>query len=339
MPSLTTLRDNYLAQFARTRTKQYADLPRARTVEAHRLQIERALHVLRDKPLDRLTVNDFKQLVLDTAARTGQSNVNQQLSALTGLIEYLRDERLFTADDLESWTRFKTKQYLPVRSDVRHKYLRPDEVTRLFMTIRSNPTAAQADRDTAFFGTLLLCPARVNALASVRLSDVTYRDDAPGPRFELLTDTKTHTAQLRFVFHAAALAGGVDGFAALANYHRWRLAIPPDRLRDATDGGAYWLNIKTRPDRPGYDQPNRATFLTVFKTAVERSGMPTVTTHWLRHTFGQATKHALSAREEQEVFGHGARRTMTEHYLKHDDPDRLRLLCLRSAEIISSNDW
>jgi site-specific recombinase XerD len=330
---LTDLITQHLAQFAAEKTKTHEQTPRENTLRAHRLQLERFAHEYDQQfaDLSGLTVNWCKDWVIHLAQRTGPANVNQALTALTGFLSYLADADLWDRDSLESWQRFQKRQYCRPRSRSSSiKYLRSERLEAILKGIAATPNRRQADRDVAFFGSILAL-ARPGELILIQRRHIKYcPETGDSPRsFQILIPAeiaKDHSERIVEIFEGNII-GDVNIFGCFYSYAVWRTEHGP-----AAPDSPFFIGIRQNQQ----DGTSRRLWAKLFKRAAQRAGLPFVSAYWLRHSAGELGLGKLHPREMAQLFGHSDERT-TEGYTNHRNEDRLREARLRlHAAILES---
>lgn len=322
--TLSNLVELHLQQFIQERTKTYSEPPREATVKAHRnplLQVAAAFDREHNDVSD-LTMTFLKDYVLTyEQSGAGISAVNQYLTAITEFMRYLRDRKVIDRDDLESWSAFHRKNYRKWRRPgANRKFLRCNELEDLF-TCMANDTRnpVQANRDIAFFGSLLLGPSRLGELLRLNIADVKYipaQDKIPA---HFLLDmkaeyTKDHDAKQLMIFEGVTV-GSIKIFQHFLGYHNW---LTEKRGTTGSPDDPYFVAI--RKQHLG-DRPSARNWHKVFATHAKRVGLA-VTPHWLRHTFGEIVAPKIDRRDLRQIYGHSDERT-THGYTDHSNSERL----------------
>ena len=329
--TLTDLIRNHLEQFAQENTCR-GQLPRPKTIEAHRLHLERFALSAENRPgsiddLQNLTVNFCKQFFLQSTKGTGTSNRNQCLAAITGFPRWLADDGKWNRGNLESWQRFHSKEYKRwTRSAPNHKFLTQEKLAAFFRSFEDNDrNPIHNHRDAAFFGLIFFGPSR---LGEIRLIDMEHirmisrapNDVEPEASCEIFipaANTKTnqeHTLRLC----ESSIVGGVNIFDHLEAYYDWR--------KEQSDTGPFFIALRSKQgfqpaEHTSLWRPSTANWHKILKNAAKRSGVK-MTSHYLRHTFGEIAASALNERDLRQIYGHSVV-TITRGYTDHDNGDRL----------------
>jgi len=324
---MTDLITAHLTQFSRTRISG-REPPRPNTIRAHRLALERFAEALADQVI---TINFCKNHLLGIADVNGASSVNQNLAALTAYLRWLADEGRISRDDLASWLSFHESQIQRWQPpSFNYKWLDPAQLARLFTHFRCASNEIRTARDVAFFGCILLLPTRLGELALLNCEHLTHleADGEAVARFEIFVPksiAKNHKDQLPAIFSDAALVGDADIYESLFQYWQWRRGLQPA----PTDP----LFVSLRKERFG-QRASARNWSKVFKTAAGKAELQ-VTSHWLRHTYGERGRGVLGDRDMRQLYGHSSSKT-TEGYTDHDDRDRLRAAQHRAAQAITN---
>ncbi len=326
---MTDLIAQHLDQFAQTRIGKRRQYPRANTLRVHRLCLERFAEAMSGQSL---TVNACKDYLNRIAKANGASSVNQNLAAITAYLRWLADEGQFPRDDLESWQSFHKSQYQPWQPpEWNYKYLDHEQLARVFGCLRGRGNETRGLRDVAFFGCLLLLPARIHEAALLRTEHLrpVEADEHYPARFEVLIPApiaKNGKDHLGAVFSDRALIGECDVYDALAQYWQWRQDLGP-QPSDA-------LFVSLRAERFGQPASPRS-WAKVFATAARKADLK-ISSHWLRHSYGEFGRGVLDDRDMRQLFSHSSAKT-TEIYVDHDNHSRLLAAQYRAAGAISEH--
>ena len=130
------------------------------------------------------------------------------------------------------------------------------------------------------------------------------------------TNTKTnqeHTLRL----YESSIVGGVNVFTHFQAYYDWRI--------QQSDAGPFFValrNVGFQSNGPAaLRRPTTANWHKVLKTAATCSGV-TMTSHYLRHTFGEIAASVLDGRDLRQIYGHSAA-AITRNYTDHENGERL----------------
>ncbi|MFH1011033.1 MAG: site-specific integrase [bacterium] len=311
---MTTMLDlirAHLEQYARESTSRGWP-PRAKTIEAHRLPLERFARDFDTTGTDpaSLSVNFLKDWFIRIGQNGGVSNRNQILSALTEFLRWMVNDNRLSADVLASWQHFHSKEYRRWRRGApNHKFLRAEQLAALMKALDRNASGSvDSDRNLAFFGLIFFGPSR---LGEIRLMDCDHITKAD-THFEIIIPAaNAKNGQSRtFRLLEDSLLGGADIFSALERYHTWRTA--------QSSTGPYFVALRGNmtPRRP-----TSANWHSILKTAANRAGIK-ATSHYLRHTFGELAASVLDERDLRQIYQHSNPET-TRIYTDHENGDRL----------------
>lgn len=331
--TLTYLVSAHIDQFVRSRTKTHGKKPRDNTIIAHKSPLERiaAAYDADHNDAAGLTVNFLKDWFLSyEETGVGISAVNGALTAVSEFMRFLRDDNRISRDDLESWQAFHRKNFRRWKRTTSHrKYLRPDELQDLFSAIAFDSRfPAQRDRDMMFFASILLGPSRLGELHLLNIADVHYINDGNPAYVLLIVKTeyaKDHEEHRLMIFDGSSI-GGIDIFPYFQSYHQWRMDQP-----DTSPDSPYFVAI--RPPHLG-ERPSVRNWHKVFDTHANRCGLA-ITSHWLRHTYGEIVSSHVERRDLRQIYGHSSDKT-TEGYTDHANDGRLRKARQNAAKAISN---
>jgi site-specific recombinase XerD len=297
------------------------------------LQLERFAHHFDStgRPPESLNVNDCESWVQSLQDRTGQSNVNQCLTAISGFLTYLVKDGRLPMDSLHLWQLYHKSQYMPVRClGTSLKFLRPEVVTALFDTAAGRPNQRQAHRDVAFLATIFLCVERPETVSQLRMRHVLYRAE---PGFSKLVFSfpgeirKTHRpTDCEINEHLAQPTAHFDAWPHLFAYDQWRREQMP-----ADPDSPYFVGVCPLRIVP----PSMSTWHSNFATIARKAGHPHTTLYFLRHTAGELAKQSMPISDVAQLFDHGDTRT-TERYTRHNNADRRRELLHKFATDLSN---
>ena len=331
--NLPDLIQRHIERASREDTKRGAP-PRPATQKARWLQLDRFEQYCRAHQIIKgadLTVNMLKDWILSIPITSGPSNRNQAIAILSGFVAWLADDRTFSRDDADSWSNWAKQHYRKWRHrgpDL--KFLRPEQLESLLLSMADEtPNPTQSARDLSFFGLILFGPSR---LGEVRMQDMEhveyYAATDTFPDFYRFTVpehiAKDHEKHILYLFSDSSRIGTVDIYDQFHRYYAWRQELGPT--------GPLFVSIRSH--RRG-KRGSATNWHKVLATAAGRAKL-NLTSHYLRHTFGEMAAPQLDKRDLRQIFGHSADQT-TEGYTDHDNPDRLIAAHHRAAQAITQS--